>query len=101
MKELRLLPVQFWTMPCALRPAYALPAAVAALLAVAALIFSPMGLGEPTPRADSGAAVLVVEQLRDVEPPLIFIVIFEVKGIEAHDEEAYNNKCQSVHCKIE
>ena len=27
----------------------------------------------------------------------LFMVIFEVKGIEAHSEETHNNECQSVY----
>ena len=29
------------------------------------------------------------------------MVISQVKGIEAHGEEAHNNECQSFHCKIQ
>ena len=65
----------------ALRSASTLPAAVAALFAVAALNLPPSGLGEPALRADGGAAVDVVELLGNGKPPLVFMVIFEVKGI--------------------
>ena len=65
----------------ALGPTSTLAAAVAALLAVAALMLPPIGLGEPAPRADGGAAVEVVELLGDGKPPLVFMVIFEMKGI--------------------
>ena len=33
----------------------------------------------------------------DVAAAAGFMVIFEVKGIKAHGEEAHNNECQSFH----